>query len=394
VTGRPPGDSVRNVLVETLGWSRARGYLGHEKHDGLNSPLLSQLCGENRIARLVAIQAVMRSPVNLRPLLGVKPSYNPKGLGLFAQAWLDLEKVSGDLQHLANAQEVLALLVQKRSPQGDLHGRAWGYWYPWQDPGFFAVTGTPNAVVSAFACEALLDAHARTGDPRWLEAVDAAIPFFTQDLKRLSDTADELCVSYMPVPMTMRVMDVSILVANVLLRHGLATGDTRHRDDAQRMVNYVMARKTDYHAWWYTDPPSDSRIRHDNYHTGFILDAIWRWMENSGNRDLEEKYWLGLEYYRRNLFSEAGEPRWMNDQEYPFDIHGAAQGIITFARHPQHYPGFAGRVVDWALRHMYDGAGRFYYQRHRLYTNRVTFMRWCNAWMARALAVYLKESLR
>jgi hypothetical protein len=35
------------------------------------------------------------------------------------------------------------------------------------------------------------------------------------------------------------------------------------------------------------------------------------------------------------------------------------------------------------------GDGRFYYRKGRYYTKRITLMRWCQAWMAYALAVWL-----
>lgn len=397
MTNPDPSSATRETLMQalraTLDWSRQRNYLGFEKHDALNSPALLRLCGGRRIARLVAIQAVMRSPVNLRGLLGVRPHHNAKGLALFSQAWMDLAELTpDDPAPAAHARETLELLLACRSQRGELAGRAWGYAYPWQDPGFYAPAGTPNAVVSAFACEALLDAYARDHDPRWLQAVDEAVAFCMHDLVRLKDTPEELCVSYMPLPMRMRVLDVSILIASVLARHAQASGSERHLPEARRLLRYVMRQQTPYHAWWYTDPPGDSRIRHDNYHTGFILDALWRWMQVTGEDEHAPRYWAGLDYYRRQLFSDAGEPHWMNDQRFPFDVHGAAQGILTFARHPDRYPGFAHRVAAWALDHLYHPEGRFHYQRRRWYTRRITFMRWCNAWMARALAVLLKAS--
>ena len=39
---------------------------------------------------------------------------------------------------------------------------------------------------------------------------------------------------------------------------------------------------------------------------------------------------------------------------------------------------------------MYDPAGYFYYQKTILYTKRFCLLRWCNAWMARALAAVLR----
>jgi hypothetical protein len=386
-------DRAAAVCDAVLGWSAAQGYRGYNKHDGLNSPILRGLLGWAKWPRLIAIQAVMRAPVNLRPWLLVPRTYNPKGLALFAQAWLDRYSVTSDPACLEAAERLLSLLAGLAS-RGPWSGTCWGYAYPWQDPGFYAPPATPNAVVSAFVCEAFLDAFRVTGKREYLDMVGAAIPFFLRDLKRLKDEPQELCLSYMPVPMRMRVMDVSILIGSVLARHATLAGATEYLDTARRLVRYVVRRQTPYHAWYYTDPPADSHIRHDNYHTGFILDALARYMAATGDAQWAQAYRGGLAFYARELFTPAGAPRWMSDVEYPYDIHGAAQGILTFARHGEDYPGFAARVAQWSMTRMYHPEGRFYYQRTRWYTKRFTLLRWCNAWMARSLARFVLETSR
>ena len=347
--GELDDEVVHSVLAGTLQWSHEQGYRGHEKHDGLNSPALSKLCGRSSLLRLVAIQAVMRSPLNLRRWLRVRPALNPKGLALFIQSYLDLHQLDRDPRHLQRIDELVELLKQSRSPVSSLHGRGWGYWYPWQDPGFYAPAGTPNAVVTAFVCEALLDIVESTGQHQLLDMVADAIEFFFTDLKRLKDTEEELCLSYMPIAMTMRVMDVSILIASVVARYCKIREQSAHMDSARRLLRYVVRRQTDYHAWWYTDPPSASHITHDNYHTGFILDALHRWMAVTAESEYQQQYWQGLEFYRDRLFGPNGEPYWMSTRTFPFDIHGAAQGIITFSRHDDLYPGLADRIASWAI---------------------------------------------
>lgn len=385
--GPRPAEHAARVCDAVIAWSRAQGYRGYDKHDGLNSPLLRGLFGRGKWPRILAIQLVMRAPVNLRPLLAVPKTYNPKGLALFAQALLDRHAATADGAFLTEAERVLDLLLELTSG-GAWSGLCWGYQYPWQDPGFFAPTATPNAVVTAFVCEAFLDAFHATGKAHYLDIVGRAQPFFLRDLKRLKDEPDELCLSYMPLPMRMRVLDVSMLIASVLARYGHVSGDRTQGVTARRLASYVVRRQADRHAWFYADPPDDSPIRHDNYHTGFILDALARYMDATGERDWEVQYRAGLAFYGRHLFAASGAPRWMSDVEYPYDIHGAAQGILTFARHPQEYPDLATRIAHWAIEHMFDPRGRFYYQRTRWFTKRFTLMRWCNAWMARALARY------
>ena len=383
-------NNIEAVLDAVYDYSRANQYKGYNKHDGLNSPILNALLGWGKWPRMVAIQGVMRFPVNLRPLLFTRKSFNPKGLALFTQGLLDRYETHGQESFLAEAKRLLVLLGTLISP-GTWSGNAWGYHYPWRDPGFYAPTNTPNAVVTAFVCDAYIQAYRVTRDEQYLDVVKSAIGFFCEDLKRLKETDDQLCLGYMPLPMTMRVMDVSILVGAVMAQYAELSGDTTHSDTARRLVNYVVQQQTDEGAWFYTDPPSDSHIRHDNYHTGFILDALERYMAATGDRGCQAVYDTGLAFYAKHHFTPAGAPRWMSDVEFPYDIHGAAQGILTFARHRQEYPDLAATIVDWAISNMYDAQeGRFYYQQTAYFTKRFTLLRWCNGWMARALCCYQK----
>ncbi len=381
---------IETILDSVYQWSRQQNYQGHNKHDGLNSPILQLLLGWARWPRMIAIQLVMRFPVNLRPLLLTPKVYNPKGLALFAQGLMDRYQSTGEQVYLDEATQLLETLMDIVSP-GNWHGVAWGYQYPWQDPGFFAPTATPNAVVTSFVCEAFLDAYRLTDNQQYLEIVSQAIKFFLNDLAVLKDTDNELCLGYMPVPMTMRVMDVSILIGTVIAQYALLTSDEELKTTSWRLVNYVINQQTDYHAWYYTDPPQDSHITHDNYHTGFILDALWRYMKATGDEAWMPNYLKGLDYYAKHHFSLDGAPRWMHDTEYPHDIHGAAQGILTFARHKEQYPDLAKKIAGWATTNMYHISGRFYYQQRRLFTIRFTLLRWCNGWMCRALSSYQLE---
>ena len=383
--GNAAAKGMDEALGRVLEWSRQQAFKGHNKHDGLNSPILRTLLGWGRWPRLVAIQSVMRFPVNPRTLLLVPRTYNPKGLALFSQGFLDLYRARRNPEHLQESERLLSLLLDLRAP-GAWSGDCWGYPYPWQDLGFYAPANMPNAVVTSFVCEAFLDAYRETGKARYLETVASAVNFFLEDLPVLRDTPGELCLAYMPVPMRMRVLDVSILVGAVLAQYAAFSGSDQCALAASRLVRYVVSLQTDYGAWYYTDPPQDSPIRHDNYHTGFILDALARYMTASSDREWGQAYCSGLDFYAAELFNHDGSPRWMSDRDFPHDVHGAAQGILTFSRHRADFPGLADRIAAWTLRNLYDGKGRFYYQQTRYFTKRFTLLRWCNAWMARALA--------
>src|ERR1017187_10965059 len=83
------------VLDRVLRAGRSGRYEEYSKHDGLNSPVLARLAGGSRLRRLGAIQVVTRSPVDVRPPVGVRKARNAKGLSLFARALLARHRMTG-----------------------------------------------------------------------------------------------------------------------------------------------------------------------------------------------------------------------------------------------------------------------------------------------------------
>ena len=107
---------INRILDHVYDWSRNQKYRGYNKHDGLNSPILNTLLGWGKWPRLIAIQGVMRFPVNIRPLLLTPKTYNPKGLALFTLGLLDRYRASNNHEYLVEAQQLLTLLLENRSP--------------------------------------------------------------------------------------------------------------------------------------------------------------------------------------------------------------------------------------------------------------------------------------
>ena len=385
---------VLGVLGQVLETARSAGYEGYSKHDGLNSPVLAWLAGGSRLRRLGAIQVVTRSPVDIRPLLGVRKARNAKGLSLFARALLARHQLTGSADDARQARELLDWLIDHPARFDD--GLSWGYPYDWQDVGFFAPSGFPNRVVTSFVGQALLDGYETLTEERYLDAATRAVQFLLKAPKTLFEDDGRRCVSYVPDrSIDWIVMDVSALAGTLAARLGAITGDRDLIREGGRLVRYVVSKQTPDGAWFYADPPSASHISHDNYHTGFILDAILQYGLAAGTNEFDDAYRRGIEFYERRLFEPSGAARFMSDREYPVDIHGCAQGILTFSLRQRHQ-GAGGetstRVLGWTLRHMWDPAsGWFYYQKRRAYRTRIRELRWCQGWMSWALASYLEN---
>src|SRR4051794_10045372 len=397
---RHAGLDVDEVLERVFETARADDFAGYSKHDALNAPWLERIAGGARLPRLLGTQAVMRSPIDVRGVIGVRKARNPKGLSLFARALLSRYRRTGAESDAKEAANLLDWLIEHPSPAlatAGLPGMAWGYPYPWQDVGFFAPREFPHRGVTSFVGQALLDAHETLQDPRFLAAATQVVNFLLHAPKTLFEDERHRCVSYVPdESVTWIVMDVSVLAGALAARLGALTGDRSMVEEGGRLVRYVVSKQTDVGAWFYAEPPSASHITHDNYHTGFILDAIACYRDATGSDEFDAAYERGIDFYARRLFEPDGAARFMSDQHYPIDIHGCAQGIITFSlqRRRTGVGGeMAGKVLDWTLGNMWDpSSGWFYYQKRRAIRTKVRELRWCQGWMSLALATFLESA--
>jgi len=387
---------IKNSLEKTLKYAEVNEYKGYNKYDALDSKLLMALSFGNKYLRLLYSQAIMRFPINIRPLFFVPKTRNPKGIALFAMSYMNLYKATNEKIYLDKAEDLLKWLID--NPSSKKWGNCWGYQHPWQDVGFFAPAHLPNRVVTYFVLTAMLDAYEITRNELYLNVAKNAIPFIKDAPKVLFEDDTMKAMSYVPVDsINWIVMDVSILCGSILSRINKYVKDEEISVVSRKLVKFVVDKMTDYGAWYYTYPSGDHPRQHDNYHTGYIVDAIYDYTKNTGDKSFMKEYLEGIEYYYNNLFLEDGTPKWENNKIYPVDVHGSAQGIISFVKaseFDEKYLEFAEKIAEWAITNMQnEKKGFFYYQKTKYFRKPFTLMRWSNGWMSRGLSVlYLKLS--
>ena len=387
-------ETKHRVLTHILDSAEEQDYVGYSKFDALNSRFLMSLTFDNKWLRLIFTQIVKELPFNVRPLLRVRKSRNPKGIALFARAYFSLYQKTNEIEDLEKGESLIQWLLENPSPGYD--HLCWGYNFIWQNPIFLQDEFEPNAVVTVFVGEALIHAFRVTQNEKYLSAAISVADFITEDLPVLYDSKDERAIAYVLRKVDAVVLNNQVLTGAFLVKVWKHTQAPQLMDTATRQINYTVNKRTPYFAWYYTYPEEKSLIHHDNYHTGGILDGLLEYYEETGDDRYLTVYWKGLEYYQNNLFETDGAPRWMNDKRYPFDIHGSAQGILTFkkaARHRQEFLPFAIRIAEWTIRKLYRAnTCDFAYRQGRWLKWNYSLMRWCNAWMSRALAELVAES--
>ena len=100
------GDS----LTRAIDWVQRHNYRGYEPADG-NSSAIFPLTGGRVWPMRVVQQVVLRSPVNIRPLIGLKPHESAIGRGYMAWAYLLMCRGGSSVKTRNEAVSCLAWLM-------------------------------------------------------------------------------------------------------------------------------------------------------------------------------------------------------------------------------------------------------------------------------------------
>ncbi len=406
----PPG------LVEAIQalrtWVESRQFAGYDPFDLLNSPYLSgsflgPFLGSSpgsslgsspgsslgsgarkALPGILLIQAGKRfGGLRLRQLLKVPPSRNPKALGLCLSAYCDLARSGCDVS--AQAAWLKRELIRLRSPHESDY--SWGY-----DWDYLSLRGSrlpafsPNCIASYFCGTAMLEMSEVFGDAEALEIAESVARFMASRLKRSFESADEVCFSYTPNDQTL-IYNSSALVGVFLARAGSLRGNEAYLSLARKVMVFLQRGQLQTGAWYY------GRLRRqrwiDSFHTSYNLCALLDYQRITGDPAFEQAMLSGHRYFQTTFFTRDGAPRYFHNRTFPIDIHACAQAILHFIAFSSIDPSAlerASKTFHWTMRNMAAPDGSFYFQRHRLWTNRTAYMRWGQAWMLQALARLLR----
>ena len=381
---------AKDTTHKLLAYCQANDWAGYDPYDALNSRVFKALPFlDFKIARLILTQGVKRCPINLRPLLLVPRTANPKGIALFLSALTKLSRM-GLVDEPRIVGELADKLLALRSP--DTRYYCWGYNFDWQTRTKLVPEGFPNIICSTFAANALLDAYEQSRESAWLEASVSAADFILDILLWRPD-ASKTVFTYTQLEKA-EIHNANLLGSALLCRIGRLTGQARFREPALAAARYSVGRQHPDGSWDYGELPSQRWI--DNFHTGFNLVALKRISDYGKTAEFDGAIHKGLEFYKTHFFRADGAPKYFHNAVYPIDIHSVSQSIITlvaFEDAAGEHMKIAQSALKWALANMWDVRGYFYFQALPNYKIRIPFMRWSQAWMLLALATMLEATI-
>jgi hypothetical protein len=370
-------------------YCETEGFKGWDPYDGLNSWVIQKtLLGKSRFFRLVWIQLFKRNPINLRRLFGIKKEFNPKGLGLFLMGYCNLYKKNPKSINLDKinflAKEIIALKTESYSES------CWGYNFDWQARAFFQPKYTPTVVVTTFIAESLIEAFEITKNSDYLEEAISASRFVLNNLNRSYDEDGDFTFSYSPLDQT-QVYNAGLLGAKLLSLVYKYTKDENLLTIAKSVVSYVCKKQNNDGSWAYSSLPYHQWI--DNFHTGYNLECIKMYQDISHDLDFEVNIRKGMDYYLNTFFTKEGMSKYYNNQTFPVDVHAPAQLIATLYKNKNliENKALVDNVLIWTIQNMQTRKGYFIYQKRKIFSSRIPYIRWAQSWMFYSLSYYMLD---
>lgn len=391
--------SINNSFQKLKLYCEKEGFKGWDPYDGLNSKVFQALpFFKNSLFRLIMIQGFKRSPINFRRLFLVPKQYNAKGIGLFLNGYCNIYKAQeisgsnelGTQNEISEKINFLADLLLEIQSKGDYHGACWGYNFDWQNRVFFQPSATPTVVATSFCTDALFNAYEVIGKKELLEIAISSCNFVINDLNRSYLSNDKFIFSYSPLDNS-KVYNASLLGAKLLARGYYFTKKSEWKDLSLVATKTIVDKQSDDGSWIYGEADVQNWI--DSFHTGYNLDALISYQNNTGDDSFNDNIEKGFDFYLKKFFEDDGTPKYYHNKKYPIDIHCPGQLFVTLSKMNRFKENseLAEKVLNWTIKNMQDKKGYFYYQLKKGISSKISYMRWSNAFMFNALSYYILE---
>lgn len=365
-------------------WVIRNNYKAYDPFDGLSS-FLRPLTLYRKLPQQVLQQFIRRNPLNLRPLLGIKPHTSTKGMGFLAGGYLKLYELTEDDSYRTKAVSCLQWLMDNSSR--GYSGYCWGNEFDYISRGYYLRKHGPTIVWSGLIGHFFIEAYRVLRDPKYLDVASSVADFICKDLTRIPAPVG-FCLSYVCNS------DVAIHNSNLLGARLLAEVYKENPRDgyltaATEAVRYSANAQLPNGAWYYGEEKKFHWI--DNWHTAYNLDSLLDFQRNTGSAEFEPCMLRGLDFYITHFFREDGAPKYYWDREYKFDIQSSSQAIDTLLLfgaylHRPELTQTAKRVAGWTIRNMQDESGYFYLWKNKWFTNRTPTFHWGATTMFHALS--------
>jgi hypothetical protein len=385
-SGKPVVD-VEGSLARLERWLEANQYKAYDPGDGQKSFLRAFTFGSLPLERILTA-TVLRTPWNIRPLLGIRPHTSTKGMGYLAWGFLRRYRTTRDERFAKLARMCLDWLIEHRAPR--YAEFCWGNDFTFTTRAGRIPKGEPTIVWSGLIGQAFVEGYEVLRDQRYLDVASSTCQWILKLPREQTPTG--FCLSYVAFDQV-TIHNSNMLGGALLARVGAITGNQQARETARESMLYSCSRQLDDGAWYYGEATKYHWV--DSFHTGYNLDSLKRYSDSIRDGEFDTQLSRGYRYFKDNFLEPDGRTRYMHDRILPIDIQCAAQAIDTLAFFSGSDSGaldLARRTAAWTIANMQSPAGFFYYRDLGWMKIRTPMFHWGQGTMLKALSHLLEKT--
>jgi len=392
---------IKLSLRKLINWIEKNGWSSYDPADIKGHPFFIILIRKQNIFKklllflLYSIYAIM--PVSIRCIFRISPTITAGGMGFLASGYIELYKVTKDIQNLKRAKQILGWLENKRIYK--YKNYCWGFPFDWQSV-VFVPANTPIAYTTAECTKPFIEYYKITKDRKYLDIAISACRFIDENINKKQHNNCSLSFGYTSLD-NAEVINSNAVIASVFLEVGQLAKIKRFIDIADKIMNFVLKEQLPNGGWYYFSYNSGPSTI-DNYHTAIILQSINKIVtleKDKMKKNIYKKALVkGLRFYLDNFFTDIGMPKITPSKIYPIDIASCAEAITLFSQigiNKSKIPSdlykrtqeINKKLIFWSINNMQDKNGGFVYRRYGIFKIRLYSMRWGQAFMLRSLAL-------
>jgi hypothetical protein len=302
---------MRSAIMRFISWLDQYGEVSYD-HQSFFASLIgrrakalyykNRLLGTAAVAPMVLCEAFVPSA---RALFW-KPQRFPIADAHYAMGFAFLAQALGEKEYYKRAVHFLDILEQTRcSGYSDF---CWGYPFDWETSGGTICRETPLITTIPYVYEAFSQVCTIDHDQRWRQVMRSIAEHVLTRYRDIETSPGVATCGYTPSPQDVcGVINASAYRAFVLFRAAADFNDERYQAVARRNMNFVLSAQNADGSWFYSVDGKRDFV--DHFHTCFVLKALVKIEQLTGEACCTEAVEHGIEYYLENLFDEEGLPK-------------------------------------------------------------------------------------
>lgn len=394
----PLAEKVSVTLKNFTGWLEKYGEVSwdHQSfYSGMYGKFAKRLYYTAKLPGIVAVAPMVFCEAYLPGArrLFHHPIRLPIADAHYAMGFAFLHEATGEAVYLDQAVHFLEALKKTRCP--DYKEYCWGYPFDWVTRFATYKRGTPLITTTPYVFEAFLQVKKLRDSEDSKEILESIVRHACTDIKDFKYSDHGNTCSYTPFD-DGKIINASAYRAAMLVTAAKVLGQPQLLEIASLNVNFVLETQKPDGSWPYAVDGTRDFV--DHFHTCFVMKALAKIHQCTGDQRIHDALDKGLDYYLKNLFGEDGMPRPFSKAPrrtvYKCELYDCAEAVNLCLLLRKDFPELEKTmvtVINGILDNWVKSNGSFRSRKLASGWDNVPMHRWAQSQMFRALSFYLRE---